>query len=1315
MRQGRPEETQSAVEYLFMRGMHGDRATPEGGTRSVQVTDSQNVSINDHKAHAGFLRESTVLNGPGGQWVSGTINTPWRHGPTAASGVLEAYLTGVGTVRGRLRLESGGVRWTARTTSFDTSYGMPTQVDDLGDESVAGDEVCTRYEYARNIGTWIVDKVSRVETVAVSCSQTPQRPGDVMADRRTFFDDPDGHGAPPTRGLPVRVQVVDSWNGSTPVWVTTSRLGYDSHGRAVEEVDALDRKVTTEFTPATGGPATSIEVTNPMGHVSTTLLEPAWGTAVQQTGISGRVTELAYDGLGRLTAAWLPGRDRGSESANMTFEYLLRNDNPSAVTTRSLLPDGGYHTSIKLLDGMLRPRQTQAQATGGGRVITDVFYDSRGQTEWTSKPFYDTSNAPPATTLVGAGGVPQIPGVVEFVHDGVGRVTDEIFNANGQEAWRATYAYGGDRVHVTPPAGGTATTTVSDARGQAVSLRQYHAPTPTGTYDETTYAYTPGGELASVTDPAGNTWSWEYDQRGRRVVAHDPDAGTSTTVYDVAGQVLTTTDGRGVTLGHTYDALGRRTSLRDGSTTGPLRAHWVYDTLPGGLGKVSRAIRHHDGAQYVTEVLGYDEAGRPTGGRVTIPATEGPLAGSYDATTTLPPGGGLGAEELVFFYNDVGQQNAYTSAQQIYVYEATYDTLGRLTQRVTGALGKRVKVTHIYDEPTSRLVNTSAVPELKTEVLDLTYSYDNAGNLIRVVDAPEVSMPNDIQCFRYDHLRRLTDAWTPTSPLPFNCSAAPHLTSIGGVAPYRLVHQYDVSGNRQAEHRHGAGTSGGVWQQSTTYTHQTPGTPQAHAVLEAEVSGPGGSALHTYAYDLAGALSERTIAADTQALIWTAEGQVGSIDDSAAGLNEYVYDADGSRLIRRDPGGITLYLGGQELRYDHATQTLVGTRYYSHVGTQIAVRTGGGLTWLVTDHHNTATVAIDAGNLVSQRKRSLPFGELRGAEPTSWPGDKGFVGGTEDPGGYTHIGARLYDPALGRFISIDPIIDLTDPQQMHGYAYANNNPIGLSDASGLYPDSHDTSGAGDKRQVWVFREGTRLDVFQHGMYQINGLWLPSGGPDPMELATAVDTVMAEHNMGIKQTVIDGLVMETNETYSAALWACETAISCGEGPDGPWEEKLRYIECAWRYGVEIPGANSCGAIEYALSWQGVGGMRGVGMAPVYLRIKQPSTVTPKNPMHNPHESLRVYYKDKFDSWIDSQPAHSNHSPASGSRSSDPVVGYWDYLVTDTYRVDIPSASATSTSQRTSVYAGANATYADTLVAPNFPVLGGGGGGFWSLLQ
>src|SRR5690606_5147102 len=38
---------------------------------------------------------------------------------------------------------------------------------------------------------------------------------------------------------------------------------------------------------------------------------------------------------------------------------------------------------------------------------------------------------------------------------------------------------------------------------------------------------------------------------------------------------------------------------------------------------------------------------------------------------------------------------------------------------------------------------------------------------------------------------------------------------------------------------------------------------------------------------------------------------------------------------------------------------------------------------------------------------------------------------------------------LGRFVSVDPIIDSTDPQQMHGYAYANNAPATRIDASGL--------------------------------------------------------------------------------------------------------------------------------------------------------------------------------------------------------------------------------------------------------------------------
>ncbi|MFV2104886.1 RHS repeat-associated core domain-containing protein, partial [Micromonospora sp. LOL_024] len=65
--------------------------------------------------------------------------------------------------------------------------------------------------------------------------------------------------------------------------------------------------------------------------------------------------------------------------------------------------------------------------------------------------------------------------------------------------------------------------------------------------------------------------------------------------------------------------------------------------------------------------------------------------------------------------------------------------------------------------------------------------------------------------------------------------------------------------------------------------------------------------------------------------------------------------------------------------------------------------------------------------------------------------DKGFVGGTQDPTGLIHLNAREYDPFIGRFISVDPVIDLTDPQQWNAYAYGNNNPVSFSDPSGLTP------------------------------------------------------------------------------------------------------------------------------------------------------------------------------------------------------------------------------------------------------------------------
>jgi RHS repeat-associated protein len=933
------------------------------------------------------------------------------------------------------------------------------------------------------------------------------------------------------------------------VWVTTERSTHDIHGRVLDSFDALDRRTRATYTPATGGPLTQRTETNSAGHTEIQTLEPAWGLPTATVDPNGQRADLTYDGVGRLTAVWLPGRDKGTQSESLRFAYEVRNSAPTAITTERLLPDGAsYVTSTILYDGMLRERQSQTQTHGGGRLIIDTHYNTRGLVAWRSEDFYDTSNVPPSTTLVGAGDVPQIPGITEFVYDGVERVVDEIFLDRGQEAWRTSYTYGGDRTHTAPPAGGTAATEIKDARDRQVALRQYHGPTPSGTYDETIYTYTSRGELAAVTDPVGNTWEYTYDQRGRRITAADPDQGVTTTTYDAAGQELTIADARGMTVGYTYDALGRTTSLRDGSSTGPKRAEWVFDTLPNGIGKLTRSIRYHDGQQYVNQVRGYNNHGLPTGHTVIVPAGESGLAGSYETligykpdgsveTTTLPGAGDLAAEELVVGYDDVGAATWLVSALAVYVGTVHYSTLGDLTQRRLGEFGKRTTISYSYDDATRRLTTSSAMIETSSgpvEVLDLAYSYHDAGGLTRIADSPGSGTPNDTQCFRYDYLQRMTDAWTPLSTVAENCQADPG--PLGGAAPYRFTWTYDQTGNRLTQRRFGPG--GGA----TTYSHPQSGSPHPHAVTQASTSSPTGTQVNTYAYDDTGNLIERNRQGQTQTLTWNAEGKVESIED-AQGTTEFVYDADGNRLIRRDPAGKTLYLDGTELRYDETSGEQTCTRYYQHLGTTVAVRTAAGLTWLVNDHHGTGEVAIRASDMQVQRRRTTPFGEFRGQPPAWWPGDKGFVGGTEDPAGYTHLGARLYDNTLGRFISVDPLIDYFSPQQMHGYAYGNNAPPTFSDPDGEWWNPikaakdvatnavNSVNKAAGAARRWVQDNHQLLDAIS------TGLGIAAIAVSPFPPLNAATPILAGASFGV------GL--------AATYGACSSgdAVGCGTGALG----------------------------------------------------------------------------------------------------------------------------------------------------------------------
>ncbi|WP_285663455.1 RHS repeat-associated core domain-containing protein [Actinorhabdospora filicis] len=1049
-------------EVLYMRGMDGD-ILPGGSTRSVQVTDSQGKKVTDSNWFAGMSREETIYNTDDGSVVSSTISDPWASAPTATRKIGDTTVTAryISTDGSWIRtmLDGGRApRVTGKTMKFN-DRGQPYQIHDLGDLAVAGDDKCTTTTYIENTSAWIRDLPQEVTTTALPCGTNPAKRDDVISVERSLYDGL-AYGATPTKGLITEGQLASDWSAASgATFKTKAKTQYDTHGRVTKSWDVLNRPTTTVYTPTSGGPVTKIVTINAANHPTTTVTDGVFGLPVTVTDANSKTTQYAYDGLGRLIKGWTPGRAK-TDTPDVEHDYILKAGTAPAVGTKKLLWNGKAATAYTIYDGLGRERQTQSPSPAGGRVLTDVFYNTAGKVVLRYGAYYNSDK--PSTTPFTATDGTLVPNQHATGYDGAGRLTADIFQPFGKEAWRASTIYHGDSEDSVPPAGGSAITTIKDALGRATEIRYYDGSSLTASYIATRYGYDSQNRIRSVTDAAGNQWKYTYDFRGRMEMTEDPDKGKSVMTYDDAGRLLTTTDDRGTTLATTWDALDRKTSVRLGSATGTELAKWVYDTVA--KGQLTSSTSFHDGAAYVKAVQKYDNAYRPLQSSVTIPTAEGNLAGTYTTyqsyfadgtpqTTTLPAMGGLPEELLQYVYDDYGLPKQLVSDQTTgghYVTDTRYDALSAVTQFTLAedAQGsKRLYRNFTYEPGTNRLASSSTSRSTGTPnvLSEIKYTYDATGNVLSIGDTPaENSAADDVQCFKYDGYRRLKTAWTSNAK---TCGDSATKEDVGGTAPYWQSWTFDSVGNRLSETDHLNGSE-------TIYSREGADKTRAHAVATAKTTmASGSSKTDVYGYDEIGNTISRASAQGQQKLTWNPEGRLDTLT-VAAKTTSFVYDADGARLVRTDPDGSKkLFLGDTDLTSSKGASVVTGNRYYSWNGQTVAVRASNGkLTWQVSDHHGTASLSVDAATLSFTYRRTTPYGEDRGASAANWPDARGFLGGEQDSSGLTHIGAREYDPNLGSFISVDPLIDPADPQQLHGYLYANGNPVTLSDPTGLSPN-----------------------------------------------------------------------------------------------------------------------------------------------------------------------------------------------------------------------------------------------------------------------
>lgn len=105
--------------------------------------------------------------------------------------------------------------------------------------------------------------------------------------------------------------------------------------------------------------------------------------------------------------------------------------------------------------------------------------------------------------------------------------------------------------------------------------------------------------------------------------------------------------------------------------------------------------------------------------------------------------------------------------------------------------------------------------------------------------------------------------------------------------------------------------------------------------------------------------------------------------------------------------------------------------------------------YIHTDALGSPVVVTNEAGQVIERTQWEPYGAAIGKPAYDGPGYTGHV--MDGATGLTYMQQRYYDPAIGRFLSVDPVTaDSGTGANFNRYWYANNNPYRFTDPDGRF-------------------------------------------------------------------------------------------------------------------------------------------------------------------------------------------------------------------------------------------------------------------------
>lgn len=899
---------------------------------------------------------------------------------------------------------------------------------------------------------------------------------------------------------------------------------YDDAGRVVSVDDAADRETTYAYDPDTGlldsetSPAGTMTYEYDLLGRRTLSTDLRGGETETSYTPGGRVdwvddplnhrTDYAYDTTGRLATVTAPGGLATTYAYNddSLIDLVTTPGGLETATTydpvgRALTvtdPAGVVTTNTWSLRGELLTRAT----SGAGTV--EWSYDPAGQLSWVDDALnkrtsftyddrgHELTRTDPnsevwATAYNDAGEkaseTDPLNRTTAYTYDDAGRV-ESTSDPSGRVVTN-TYTAGGDLT------GWTATramTTLTAAFGYDAAGRRTTSTIGAGTW---TKAYDAAGDVTSATNPDGRTMGFGYDAAGRRTSMRNPDGTGYAYAYDTAGRVDTITPSE--LVADTFTAA-------NGSV--PDTSKWANVSSTGGTVTINSNKMKLDVP---------NTSGAIAGLRSTVAsATGSDQTFTYQLTSASTP------SKLRAYGRHVDADNNYRveitadsttgrfykvvagTTTQIGTFTVASDTNAhRLRFQVDGT-NLRVKIWNPTEpEPSSwtASVTDSSVTAAGTTRLQIARS-TGVANTATIDDwthhDPNTSLV-PVASYDWDADNNLTGEDFPGSSSRDWTWVDGQLTGFAQTAPganRSTTLTYDTAGRLATE------ATSGV---TTTYSYDNAGQLLS--------STPSTGTANAWTYDNAGRRATQTIGAVSTAYVYDDAGELTSATPSTGTATSYAYDSSGRRLTDTTGSNVTSYgydnagrltgltlPGGDTqvrgLNPDGMPETVTNTVSATTTNwtldwdptssiDRLATLSQGSATtdlvaaegtpWGVASKGSSHTVlAADThGSTITSTGATLSRSNTYNAYGTPTGTDtltpKLGYRGELALGSLLNLRARDYQPAVGAFTTTDPLNGLNGTAVLNNpYHYTNNNPLNLTDPTGLRPNECDFA-----RSAWA--------------------------------------------------------------------------------------------------------------------------------------------------------------------------------------------------------------------------------------------------------